>query len=466
MAKQAREIDDLAQHDGLAVVADYTDNDTSASTRSTKPRPEYDRMVADAKAGKFSVILAYSASRLTRRPREHEDLIELAERYGVTFRYVKSPSFDLNSADGRQVARMLAAADAAEAERTAERVQLDVKRRAEAGEFHGGPRGYGIADGGRDLVEAEADRVREWASRVLAGDALRLLAREANKASVPTKSGATTWSARVIRGILIHPRTAGFRVYEGREMPAPNPPILDRPTWEAVRALLGDPDRRPEDHPGPERRYLGVGLFVCDRCSVTLNSGYHHASGKRTYRCLTCWRQWRGEPVDEWITAFIEGVISKEDAAERLLPKAPVGGVDVAALAAEADSVRTGMKELAARVATARGATADALAHGLEQGERRLAEIRRLLDEQSLTHPAAEVLLAEDPVAAYRGKGLARQQAIVRSLMDIRLGAPLRGHAKWDARRFIAIVPRNRVLGEDFEAVADHVNCVTPKISA
>ena len=76
----------------------YTDNDIGASTRSRKPRPDYQRMLADARAGRFEVILAYASSRLTRRPREHEDLIELAERHGVAYRYVRSPSVDLNTA--------------------------------------------------------------------------------------------------------------------------------------------------------------------------------------------------------------------------------------------------------------------------------------------------------------------------------------------------------------------------------
>src|SRR5262245_55540557 len=128
---QGDDIDRLAKRLGLTVVGDYVDNDISASTRTTKERPDYDRMLADARAGAFDVIMCYSSSRLTRRPRENEDLIELAQRYGIRYVYVQSPEWDLNTADGREYARMAAVRDAAESERISERVQRAARRRAE-----------------------------------------------------------------------------------------------------------------------------------------------------------------------------------------------------------------------------------------------------------------------------------------------------------------------------------------------
>ncbi|MET0493740.1 MAG: recombinase family protein, partial [Actinoplanes sp.] len=106
----------LAERLGLTVYRVYEDNDIGASTRSRKPRPEYQELLAGARSGAFSTVIAYTSSRLTRRPREHEGLIELAERHGTKFQYVASPSFDLNTSAGRRIARILAANDAGEAE--------------------------------------------------------------------------------------------------------------------------------------------------------------------------------------------------------------------------------------------------------------------------------------------------------------------------------------------------------------
>ena len=106
----------LAQQRGLEVAEVYVDNDMGASTRSkAKRRPDVERLLADARAGHFSVVLAYSNSRLTRRPLELETLIALHEQCGTTFETVVSGSDDLSTADGRMVARIKANIDAAEA---------------------------------------------------------------------------------------------------------------------------------------------------------------------------------------------------------------------------------------------------------------------------------------------------------------------------------------------------------------
>src|ERR1700753_3824755 len=94
----------------------YKDNDISASTRSRQTRPDYQRLLTDARNGVIDTIIAYTTSRLTRKPREQGDPLGLAEPYGIQFFYVASPSFDLNPAHGRHIARLLAANDASQAE--------------------------------------------------------------------------------------------------------------------------------------------------------------------------------------------------------------------------------------------------------------------------------------------------------------------------------------------------------------
>ncbi|HYS38449.1 MAG TPA: recombinase family protein, partial [Pseudonocardiaceae bacterium] len=123
VARQLEDCRQLAARNGDTVTRIYSDNDIGASTRSRKPRPEYQKMIKDARDGLIDKIIAYTSGRLTRRPREHEDLIDLAEQLGVAFGYVASPGFDLNTAAGRRVARILAATDAGEAEDISERAR-------------------------------------------------------------------------------------------------------------------------------------------------------------------------------------------------------------------------------------------------------------------------------------------------------------------------------------------------------
>ncbi len=59
----------------------YADNDMSAYTGT--PRPEWNRLIADVLAGIISGIACWHVDRLTRTPRELEDVIDLAERHSV-----------------------------------------------------------------------------------------------------------------------------------------------------------------------------------------------------------------------------------------------------------------------------------------------------------------------------------------------------------------------------------------------
>lgn len=443
VARQDEDLDALARQHGITVAADhdYTDNDVGASAQSRKPRPAYERMVADARAGRFDVILAYTSSRLTRRPREHEDLIDLATQHGITYRFVRSPSFDLNTAAGRHVARTLAAQDAATAEQTAELVARAVRQRAAQQDPHGGPRGYGITADGRGLVDVEADEIRRWYQHVLAGGTLLGIRRDLERRNVPSVSGAP-WRAPVIRRILLNPRNAGLRILEdGSEHPAPHPAVVPRATWQAACAILRDPGRGGMQ--SPARKHLGTGLYLCERCTPRTVNFTPAKDGGRLYKCLQCWRTWRADPLDRWIVEeLVAGILDKEDARKRLLPK-PRKDIDVDALTVEQAAIRQNMQTAAADFMLAKGATRAALQAGLDAGERRLAEIDATLGDVGRADPLAAVLLAEDPVAAWLGlTDLGQRQAIIRALMTVTLGPPIRGRATWDPRKFIDVEPR------------------------
>lgn len=440
--RQRKDNREMAEREGLTLVGDtYADNDLSASAQSKKVRPGYQRLLADARAGRFQVIVAYSSSRLTRRPREHEDLIDLAEQHGIRFLFVRSPSFDLNGADGQTIARMLAAVDAGEAKRIQERVARAVTDRVERGEFHGGPRPYGLEEDARTIREDEAEHIRAWARHVLAGGSLRSLAVDMNTAGVPTVSGAP-WRGEVIRKILLNPRVAGLRVHKGAEYPSWSPQIIAPATWRALKVVLGSPDRRL--NPGsPARKYLGVSLYTCERCPGTTVRTGRNRMNQRTYMCPNCLRSWAADRIDDWLAGpdgVMEALLVKEDERARLLPQRQ-SGIDLAALETEASAIRTNMAELAVDYALARGAVKAALQHGMTAGQQRLEEIEAQIVAAGQVDPLTEIL-GDDPVKVWRAiTDLHRRQAVIRAVITITLGPPIRGRATWDPEKFIRVRP-------------------------
>lgn len=287
--RQEQDCRTLAARLGLEAVEVFIDNDISASTRSTKRRPRYEDMLSSAERGDLDVVLAYSTSRLTRRPMEYERLITLVEKRGTRIETVVSGRVDLTTADGRFIARTLANADAAEAERTAERVKRAALGRAEKGEWHGGHVPYGYRQSGKGrllVVPSEAAVLREIADRYLKGETRYGLVSDLNRREVLTSKGRP-WSSRTLDRVLSSPSIAGLRkTADGRLVEGSWEPILERTIWERLCAKMQHPDRIASGKQGEytgARKFALSGLLKCGLCGKTMYSQPY--MGKPSFIC-------------------------------------------------------------------------------------------------------------------------------------------------------------------------------------
>lgn len=242
--------------------------------------------------GEFGTVIAYSNSRLTRRPLELEDLIILSTDYGTVIRTVVSGDDDLSQPEGRMVARIKAAVDAGEADKVAQRVKRAVDQRKKLGEYHGStaPFGYRIvpqedrASVGVDLIPeaAEVSMIHEAVTRLLdANDSLYSVVRDWNAAGRRTRSG-TPWRHGVLRKALTNPAlVARTRPIVDQTRRAPQAsvgyparwePILDDATFAALTRRLIDPTRFQSNPTGSRAsKYSLAGrLTVCGRCGKSL----------------------------------------------------------------------------------------------------------------------------------------------------------------------------------------------------
>lgn len=276
VARQEEDCRALAERLGWRVAQVYIDNDVSAY--SGKPRPAWDRMLADIAAGVVDAVICWHVDRLTRSPRELEDVIDLADRHGLALATVTG-DIDLATPTGRMVARMLGAAARHESEHKGERQRRQARQAAEAGKVGGGGnRAYGYAADRITVVEPEAAVVRECAARMLAGQSLASVCRDLNARGITTSTGGQ-WKTITLRQMLASARVSGRREhkprssYAGSSRPLCGEIVCDVASWPAIitpadserlRALLSNPARRIS--PGPGRRYLLSGILVCARC--------------------------------------------------------------------------------------------------------------------------------------------------------------------------------------------------------
>lgn len=435
--RQLEDCHALTERLGLRVVKVYAENDISASTNSKKPRPDYAEMLRLARDGEIRVIVSYSNSRLTRRPRELEDLLELHREYGTRIVTVASGEDDLSTADGRMVARYKGVADTAEAERISERCKRAKRQAAAAGRHRGGPRPFGWESDGMTVRPGEARALLKAAKGVLAGRSLAAIARELNDAGFTTAAGKP-WTYGTVVTALCRPRNAGL-VSHGRAErpgveivgPAAWPAIIPEDVWRATRDVLTSPDRRERGQWGTEKRWLGSGIYRCGVCREAHEIGTLRAASAPSQRGARA----AGREPSRWVyrcreSAHLTVAQLLADGAVLEATRARLAKRDLLDLltvdeADHAEPLRAEREALRARLAVFEADYAQGLITGAQLASatgRTEAEIRQIEGKLSRlvgAGPLAPLARSADPVAQFDAYPLDAQRAVVDALMTV-----------------------------------------------
>jgi site-specific DNA recombinase len=447
VARQEQDCRTLCERRGWTVAEIYADNDVSAY--SGKPRPAWLRLVEDIKAGTVDAVAVWHVDRLTRSPRELEDVIDLADRHGLALATVTG-EVDLATPTGRMVARILGATARQEAEHKAERQKRQRRQAAEAGKISGGgTRPFGYADDFVTVVGREAEIIRECAARVLGGESLSSVARDLDERGVLTPKGGR-WQPRTLRRMLASARISGRREHKPRASAdtgtrpllgeivadAVWPAIISPADSDRLRSLLSDPTRRRYSG-ATGRTYLLSGILRCGLCGGGMSG--RPRSGVPRYVCpnmpggATCGRTaTNAERTDQHVRDLVLTALDSPDMADRLRRRDEIDPALVEAI--RTDEAQLG--ELAAMWAAGeigRGEWRTAR----QVIETRLAGNRDRLARASVAAPLpAFVGTYEDMLARWERLNLSQRRAVVAAVLlrvDVR---PADRTRRWDPDRF------------------------------
>ncbi|MGB3697611.1 MAG: recombinase family protein [Gordonia sp. (in: high G+C Gram-positive bacteria)] len=419
--RQLEDCQELAADLGWTVYDSYSDNDVSATYG--RRRPEYERMMADVEAGHVQAIISWNPDRLHRRPAELERFITTCDEHHVKIRTVRAGEMDLSTASGRLVARLLGAAARHEVEQRSERIRRARVQQASKGKHHGGRRCYGWEIDGVTMRPDEADVLRQAADQVLAGVSLREIVADLNARGVPTTTGRGPWSSLTIRSALMSPRVAGLSAHKGAVVgEAEWPPIIDRDKWHALQLIFKDPARKSNKQ-GSAPRWLGSGLYVCGVCGSN-DVRMSIVEGRRRYRCRN---RVKGDPtphvgrdqslLDEYVQAVIIDRLAMKDTAP-LFDTTPVGELDLGALTLDLEALTERRKGLAVLYADGT-LTADQLAAGSAEIERRQDDIRQRLAVASVRSPLASMVGPGTVGERWRSLTIPVQRRILDELLTV-----------------------------------------------
>ena len=414
----------------------YVDDDISAW--SGKARPEFERMLDDLRSRRIGAVLAWHLDRLTRHPRELEAFIDLCDELRVELACVTG-EVDLSSHIGRLTARMLGGLARYESDHKSERIRRKHEEIAANGRVSGGgSRPYGYEADKLTVRAAEAVIVRECATRLLAGEPVRSIARDLNERGVTSASGGA-WSPQSLRRMLASPRISGQRVHRGEIVAkAVWPAIISPQDGAKIRALLANPERRTNK---TARRYLLGGLLVCSHCGERLVAR-PRTGGQRRYACAKgpgfsgCGKTYiNADEVERFVT---EAVLMRLDSAalQRALERRQRKEPDAQRWLEEAEQAQAQLVELAAAYGN-RELSMDELRAARKPIEQRLTDARKQLGKVSRSGVLDRYIgNGEGLRADWDSLDLSQQHAIVAAVVDsVVVGPARRGYNRFDESR-------------------------------
>lgn len=426
VTRQMEDCRALADRNEWQIVDTYVDNDISATTG--KVRPEFERMLAAVKAGELDAIVVWHTDRLYRKIKDLETLVEAIERADIILRTVQAGEFDLGTATGRMLARIMASVSAGEGELKSERWRRSIRQRREAGQPPGwGPRLFGYNRDG-SVNSDEAPIVREMADWLIEGESVRAATMKLNARGILTTKG-NPWSTQGLKRLITNQRLAGASTLNGEVVGVGEwDAILSPETFEQIQAVFAA--RRQPGRSTP-RVALLLGIAYC-HCDARLVSG-RRADKVREYRC----RKDRGgcgtiaikaEPLEELVEAYARERLADPDVRKALDALTATGGQSIA----EVIELEDRLGELEAQLETP-GVPVQAIMRAIARTQERIENLRA-------TAPAT---VSAPPVRAPWPVDLGRRHQLIRSAVDRVVVQPAEvvGRNQFDTDR-VDITPR------------------------
>lgn len=273
---QLVELPAWAAAQGWKVVDTYVDDGRTAKSGHLEKRDGLARLLADAAAGRFSIVVVVDLDRFTRA----EDLIERAailgalQRAGVKVAIPGAGVQDLNTFAGDMYATLHTAFAAQWLRQHREKITRGKRRAISNGKKPAGPTPFGYSynrtapsgEAAWSIDEAQAEVVREIYRRVAAGETCSEIADDLTARGV-ARTRSCEWPRERVYAIVRAKTYLGRWVADkARGLAVPVPRIISDELWQAADQRL---DRNKRRGGARSRRvYLLEKIARCELCGA------------------------------------------------------------------------------------------------------------------------------------------------------------------------------------------------------
>ena len=315
--------------------------DEGISGTSTKKRVEFNRMISDAKMGKFSLIITKEVSRFSRNVLDTIAYTRELKALGVGVLFMNDGISTLEP-DAELRLSIMGSIAQEESRKTSSRVKWGQTRQMERGVVFGRSMlGYDVKDGknpeGAELVRMIFHKYG------VEQKGTTIIAREMREAGFLTYSGNPKWNNTHIIKILKNEKYVGDLVQKKTYTPDylthqkkynygaeekvcltdHHEPIIDRELWNKVQAELIRRNRHGQLAIGHGNRYVFSGKIRCSQCGsafVARKKQYQNGTVTKKWGCFiaTIEGSSRIDPMGNKIGCSI-GLMLRDDFATEIL---------------------------------------------------------------------------------------------------------------------------------------------------
>lgn len=249
-----------AEAHGLNIIEWYEDEGISGR-KLIRRRPALQRMLNDAKAGKFDRIIFIKLDRYFRSVAEYYECQKILEANKVTWTATEE-KYDLTTANGRYwVTQKLAMAEY-EADQTGERIDLVNEYKVRTGQPLTGAQSQGLAfTVGRDEQTGLKNVIPDPETKELITDFIKhFITYQSVKGSVTYVNNkyGTTYEYAQLKKVLSDTKLWGH--YRGNDFYCTG--YVDKATFDKIQAILKNNSKKRVN----SRVYLFSGLIICPSC--------------------------------------------------------------------------------------------------------------------------------------------------------------------------------------------------------
>lgn len=301
----------INNHPDWQFVGIYADPGLSG-TRADK-RPEFQRMIADCKAGKIDKIICKSTSRFARNTVDTLTTVRELKELGIGV-YFESHNMDTMSSGGEILLTVLASIAEQESRTISNNVKWTFEKKRERGDVdfnYTNFLGYTKnADREIVVVPEEADVVRRIYRMFISGFSTWYIKDKLTEEGVKTPSGKLKWSVQTITSILRNEKYMGCallgkttkidvtskrRVKNTGQIKQyfvekSHPPIIDEETFQLAQTIFKERNNiRSATTTGNGKyssKYAFSKMIICEECGIPFR---RHAHVQRTGEKVRTW---------------------------------------------------------------------------------------------------------------------------------------------------------------------------------